>query len=59
MSNYQKAIEVLKTSTSVEDWNNKRDQVKKTLTRGELALIDGSGLIVQTLKKFNDAQESN
>jgi len=59
MTNYQKAIEVLKTAVSVEDWNNKRDKVKKTLTRGELALIDGSGLIVQTLKKFNDAQESN
>ena len=59
MTNYQKAIEMLKTSTSVEDWNRKRDQVKKTLTRGELALIDGSGLIVQTLKKFNDAQENS
>ena len=59
MSNYQKAIELLKTAVSVEDWNNKRDKVKKTLTRGELALIDGSGLIVQTLKKFNDGQENS
>ena len=54
MSNYQKAVELLKTSTSVEDYNSKRASVKGKLSIQELALIDASGIIVKAIKENNE-----
>lgn len=45
----KEAIEILKQSTSVEDWNAKMSQL--SLTQAERATIESSGLIVQVLGK--------
>ena len=52
--NYEKAVELLKTFTSVEDYNSKRASVKGKLSIQELALIDASGIIVKAIKENNE-----
>lgn len=45
----EKAIEILKGSTSVEDWNNKMTLIKQDLPKQDIAKIEMSGLIVKVL----------
>jgi hypothetical protein len=47
--NYDEAIEYLKTSKDVNDWNNKMIRVQNSLTQVEVARINQSGLIVEVL----------
>lgn len=52
--NKQEAIDLMKTSTSVNDWNEKRQQVKDSiydvkLQQQVIGTIDGSGLITEVL----------
>lgn len=48
-TNYELAIDRLKTAKSVKEWNSIREELKDTLTRDEITRIDKSGLIVQVL----------
>jgi hypothetical protein len=47
----QEAINYLSTSKNVEDWNNKREELKTKISQDDLNNIDASGLIVKVLKK--------
>lgn len=49
----QEAVELLRTATSVEDWNQKREVIRTKATLQEWEdlhyTVDGSGLIVEVL----------
>ena len=49
MSNYETAVAKLRTATTVEQWNDLRDEVKDTLSTSDLYKVDASGLIVEVL----------
>lgn len=42
MTNYENAVTLLQTATTVQQWNELRDSIKNTLTVAELAQIDSS-----------------
>jgi hypothetical protein len=49
----EEAIALMRTSTDIEDWNEKREIVRTKLTLGQWKqlhyTIDGSGLVVEVL----------
>ena len=53
----EEAITLMKTSTDIVDWNQKREIVKNDRECGGISfvgsVIDQNGMCVQTLKKFN------
>lgn len=49
MTNYERAIDLLRTAKSVQHWNELRSVTKAILTTDEMNLIDASGLIVKVL----------
>lgn len=49
MTNYENAVNQLKTAKTVAQWNQIREDVKDTLTDVELNKIDSSGLITEVL----------
>jgi len=53
----EEAIALMKTSTDIVDWNQKREIVKNDKECGGINLlstvIDQNGMCAQTLRKFN------
>jgi hypothetical protein len=57
---HEQAVEIMRTSTTVEEWNSKRDEVRSKCSSEEWAKLswklDAMGLIVEVLGK--DSEES-
>lgn len=49
MTNYESAVNLLRSAKNVTQWNEIRSWVKVDLTTEEMSKIDGSGLIVEVL----------
>jgi aryl-alcohol dehydrogenase-like predicted oxidoreductase len=48
-ANQKTVVSMLKNAQTVEHWNEIRDNLKSTIPSKEMAQIDASGLIVETL----------
>lgn len=55
---YTEAVKELSTAKNVSDWNLIRSKWVDLLTREELAIIDGDGLIIKTLGKDDSSSLS-